>query len=172
MQCPCGSGLSFDACCNRYIGGAALAPTAEALMRSRYTAYTRGDIDYIEKTHAPETRAAFDAGAARDWAAQSEWLGLQIVSTEGGRADDRAGVVTFAASYRQDGVTVEHREVSRFRRTGLGEWLFVEGATRANPRFDREVVTLPKARRETPKAGRNDPCPCGSGRKFKKCCAA
>jgi SEC-C motif-containing protein len=141
-------------------------------MRSRYSAYTQGDIDYIERTHAPETRASFDATAARDWAARSDWLGLEIVSTEAGHADGDKGVVSFAATYRQAGQTIEHREVSRFRRTASGAWLFVDGDTQARPRIDPASPVLPNVRRETPKVGRNDPCPCGSGRKFKKCCGA
>ena len=137
-------------------------------MRSRYTAYTRGDIAYIERTHAPETRAAFDPTAARDWAAQSDWLGLEIVSTEAGGVDDDSGVVAFAATYRQAGQTIVHREVSRFRKTASGAWLFVDGRAPASPDID----ALPNALRATPKVGRNDPCPCGSGKKFKQCCGA
>jgi SEC-C motif domain protein len=136
-------------------------------MRSRYTAYTRSDIDYIERTHAPETRGAFEASAARDWASRSRWLGLEIVSTEAGRADDDTGVVSFAATYQQAGQTIVHREVSRFRKNASGEWLFVDGRAPASPKVDP-----PEARRTTPKIGRNDPCSCGSGRKFKKCCGA
>ena len=67
MRCPCGSGKDFDQCCGPYLSGRAEPPTAEALMRSRYVAYTRGDIDYIGRTTAPGK--PFDAGAARAWVA-------------------------------------------------------------------------------------------------------
>ncbi|MFN5454117.1 YchJ family protein, partial [Bradyrhizobium sp.] len=70
MSCPCGSDLPLDRCCGPYLSGDATPPTAEALMRSRYTAYTRGDIGYIAATLAVDKRAAFDAAAARQWASR------------------------------------------------------------------------------------------------------
>ena len=60
VHCPCGNSQSYAACCGRYLDGNETAPTAEALMRSRYTAFVRGDIDYLEETLAPDTRDAFD----------------------------------------------------------------------------------------------------------------
>ena len=130
-------------------------------MRSRYAAYTLGDIDYIARTLAPESRAAFDATAARAWSAGADWMGLRILAAEQGGVGDHAGVVEFIATYRQDGRVVEHRERSRFRRDDDGGWQFVDGAASGR------AVAAPAA-----KAGRNEPCPCGSGRKFKKCCGA
>ena len=127
-------------------------------MRSRYVASVRGDIDYIARTLAPESRASFDAPAARAWSLGADWRGLKILATEQGQVGDSLGVVEFVATYRQDGRIVEHRERSRFRRGDLGEWLFVEGTASGGA--------------AAAKAGRNDPCPCGSGRKFKKCCGA
>ena len=130
-------------------------------MRSRYVAYTRGDIDYIARTLAPESRAGFDADAVRAWSLGADWMGLRILATEQGQAGDSLGRVDFIATYRQDGRVVEHRERSRFRRGDLGQWLFVEGAAGGG-------APAPV----TAKVGRNEPCPCGSGRKFKKCCGA
>ena len=96
-QCPCGSGKSFSACCEPYLTGAADAPTAEALMRSRYTAYTLNKTAYIESSHDPETRDSLDLEATGRWAGESEWLGLKILRTEaGGKKDDR-GIVEFEA---------------------------------------------------------------------------
>jgi SEC-C motif domain protein len=164
MQCPCGSPLPFDVCCGPYLDGEQRPQTAEALMRSRYSAYTRGDIAYIAQTLAADKRGAFDAAAAKAWATRATWLGLRIVSTARGQPDDVDGVVTFIATYREGGKTVEHHEVSQFRRDADGAWRFVEGDTRA--------TVVNQAR--TPgaaKVGRNDPCPCGSGRKSKFCCA-
>jgi SEC-C motif-containing protein len=152
MQCPCGSNLSFDACCGPFLRGEAHAPTAEALMRSRYTAYTFKNIDYIANTFAPESRLKFNRQAATQWAEQANWLSLRVVSTEKGQAADQEGVVEFIAKYRQLWQTIAHHERSRFRKSGQGLWLFVEG--------------------ETPKLGRNEPCPCGSGKKYKQCCGA
>ena len=164
MQCPCGSGLPFDRCCGPYLRGDETPPTAEALMRSRYTAYTRGDIAYIEATLAPDRRSAFDAVAAKTWAMRATWSGLRIVSTARGQESDVDGVVSFVATYREGGKTIEHHEVSQFRRDDDGAWRFAEGDTRA------VVTEQKKSAAGTAKAGRNDPCPCGSGKKSKFCC--
>jgi SEC-C motif-containing protein len=125
-------------------------------MRSRYVAYTRADIDYIARTLAPESQDDFDPSAAANWAKQSTWLGLRIVRTERGEASDDDGVVEFVATYSAGGQRVEHHERSEFRKGGDGQWLFMRGAPPA----------------PAPKVGRNDPCPCGSGKKYKKCCGA
>jgi SEC-C motif-containing protein len=162
MSCACGSSLPFDRCCGPYISGDAPPPTAEALMRSRYTAYTRGDIGYIAATLAADRRGAFDAAVAKAWATRATWLGLRIVSTARGKEGDADGIVSFVATYREAGKTIEHHEVSQFRRDD-GAWRFVEGDTRA-------VVTEPKRAAGAAKVGRNDPCPCGSGKKYKFCC--
>ena len=60
MSCPCGGGETLEECCGRYLSGEAKAPTAEALMRSRYTAVTKGQVDYLFETHHPKTRDDFD----------------------------------------------------------------------------------------------------------------
>lgn len=157
--CPCGSGATLDACCGQYIFGGKPAPTAEALMRSRYTAYTLCEIDYLKKSLAPSLHEAHDPEAVRQWAENSEWLGLEITEAlDGGETDD-TGIVEFAATYAMDGTTHVHRERSHFQRMD-GQWFYVEG----------DVIGGPPFRRETPKVGRNEPCPCGSGKKFKKCC--
>ena len=178
MRCPCGSDNGFDRCCGPYLSGEAEPPTAEALMRSRYVAYTRGDIAYIARTTAPELLAGFDAPSARTWAAEATWLGLRVVMTEGGGAEDTVGEVEFVATYRQGGATIAHHERSRFRRTGRGEWKFVAG--RAVPPVAVESRSFAASAAEkqptfasaAQKIGRNDPCACGSGKKFKKCCGA
>lgn len=171
MRCPCGSESSFDQCCGPFLAGRASPLTAEALMRSRYSAYALGEIDYVERTTAPESRAAFDSGAARAWSTESTWLGLRIVATDGGGADSDAGIVEFVATYRRAGATLAHRERSRFRRTEGGQWRYVDGDSGSVHVGERRPSTLPFAG-AAPKVGRNDPCPCGSGRKFKKCCGA
>ena len=139
-------------------------------MRSRYTAYTRGDIDYIANTLAAENRAAFDRAAAKAWATQSKWLGLRILSVESGGPADREGVVEFVATYRLGGERIEHHEVSQFRRGERGAWRFVSGDTGARLIDQRPHGSAPQAVRSAAKVGRNDPCPCGSGKKYKKCC--
>ena len=70
--CPCGSGVEFDRCCGPILAGQP-APSAEALMRSRYTAFVRHDIDHIERSCAPETHAAFSRADAERVAQECEW---------------------------------------------------------------------------------------------------
>lgn len=159
MSCPCGSSRDYASCCGPFIEGDAKAPTAEQLMRSRYTAYVRARIDYITKTHDPSTRSSHDEEAARAWAESAEWMGLEILSTEAGGANDERGEVEFIARYRNEDGEQEHREISEFRKHH-GAWYFTSG----------KVLGLQPVRRDSPKVGRNDPCPCGSGKKFKKCC--
>lgn len=174
MNCPCGSNQPYDACCEPYISGKALPPTAEKLMRSRYTAYTKCDIDYIKKTLAPESRADFDVVSTKKWAKESEWKGLKILSTKAGTASDKKGVVEFIATYTVDGKTQDHHEVSEFRKDNKDQWLFVSGESHThNEGEDHHHAPKPVTIvRETPKIGRNEPCPCGSGKKYKKCCGA
>jgi len=157
-QCPCGSGKAYAACCEPYIRGEKIAPTAEALMRSRYTAYTKKEISYIESSNDPDTRDSLDLEATSRWAEESEWLGLKILRVEEGGQKDVRGMVEFEARYRQNGEEVQHHEESIFVKRG-DSWYFHDGH-----RPSRTVV------REEPKLGRNDPCPCGSGKKYKKCC--
>jgi SEC-C motif-containing protein len=159
MACDCGRPEPFDRCCGRFLAGEP-APTAEALMRSRYTAHVRGDVDYILATFDSSTRGRVDRAEVGRWARESEWLGLEVLATERGGATDEEGVVEFRARYRSGGAIVVHHERSRFRRHD-GRWYYVDGDF---------VKPTPASR--APSAGRNDPCPCGSGKKFKKCCGA
>ena len=120
--CPCGSGSAFDDCCGPYLGGAP-APTAVALMRSRYTAFALGDEDHLFRTWHPRTRPR-----PPYWAPGTSWTGLRVVAVEGGGEADDEGIVTFEASWRDGatGRTGAQRERSRFeRRRGL--WVYVSG---------------------------------------------
>jgi SEC-C motif-containing protein len=158
-ECPCGSGKEFEGCCSPLINGEQAATTAEALMRSRYSAYVNGVIDYLGETLHPDYRNDYDAAATRKWAEQSDWCGLEIRSVEQGGENDDEGMVEFVASYKTKGTIYHHHELSRFCRH-QGRWYYVDGKI-APP----ETVT-----RSEPRVGRNDPCPCGSGKKYKKCC--
>ncbi len=158
-QCPCGSGLKLDDCCGAIIAGAP-APTAEALMRSRYTAFARGQIDYLADTLAPESRGDFDPIEAGNTASEAVWQGLEVRAVAEGGPDDETGSVEFVARFRWHGEPRVHHELASFRRE-QGRWVCVGGDM--NPKGPpRQVV----------KVGRNDPCPCGSGKKYKKCCGA
>lgn len=176
MPCPCGTSLELSACCAPYIEGRARPETAEQLMRSRYTAYTQADVNYLEKTLAPESRPDFDRDEARRWALQSKWKGLKVLRTEGGTASDETGVVEFVATYVQGGKGVDHHEVSQFRKAKNGQWLFIDGDSHTHAEGEghqhHHHVKVETHRRLEPKIGRNDPCSCGSGAKYKKCCGA
>ena len=157
--CPCGSGKSFPKCCKPYIDGSTPAPTAEALMRSRYTAYAKGAVDFIMETHHPDTRDEISRDATEEWASGSEWMGLEIINCVSGGENDNEGSVEFSARYRgSDRAIVNHHEISSFEKSG-GRWYFKDARMVNNPQ-----------KRDSPKVGRNDPCPCGSGKKYKKCC--
>jgi SEC-C motif-containing protein len=157
-KCPCGSGRAYKDCCGPYISGKVAAPTAEALMRSRYAAYAKHEIDYLMDTILEDRSGKPDPESTRRWAEESEWLGLEIISTEAGGPADERGMVEFIARYRQEGRDQEHHEVSQFVRRN-GRWFFKSG------RVLTDTVV-----RSAPKVGRNEPCPCGSGKKYKHCC--
>ena len=159
MDCPCGANVPYAECCGPVITGARPAATAEELMRARYTAYTRAEIDFLTESLHPDAREGHDPGLARAWAEDSEWHGLEILGTENGGPDDDAGTVEFAATYTYEGEFERYHEVAGFVRED-GRWYFVEG---------RRGVQRPVVH-EGPKVGRNDPCPCGSGKKHKRCC--
>jgi len=157
-QCPCGSNREYSECCGQYISGGAKAPTAEALMRSRYSAYVEHEIDYIINTCVLRDQKDIDYKSTRDWSEQSKWLGLKIISTEKGGIADNEGVVEFEAAYEKDGLRDTHHENAKFKKE-KDEWLYVDGN-----------ITTRTVVRSSPKTGRNDPCPCGSGKKYKHCC--
>lgn len=166
MSCPCGSQKDFSTCCEPYILGQQNPPTPEALMRSRYSAHVKQAFSYLRETLAPEVRAQFNEKEVRDWAS-SEWLGLEIISAESNK-------VEFTAKYKSKGKIFEHHEISKFRKIG-DRWYFIDGDHHVHEdgkgHHHHHEPQTPIVREE-PKMGRNDPCPCGSGKKYKKCCAA
>jgi SEC-C motif-containing protein len=165
--CPCRSldqnKLNYESCCAPFIEGKKKAPTAEALMRSRYAAYVVKNIRYIDQTQITVENEVFDQEEALKWAESSEWLGLEIKKTQKGEANDNTGVVEFIAHYKDkaSGTELRHHETSLFQKRD-GEWKFKEG----------QIHGAQPVKRLEPKLGRNDPCSCGSGKKFKKCCGA
>ncbi|MGI5479731.1 YchJ family protein [Streptomyces lavendofoliae] len=119
--CPCGLPAAYAACCGRFHSGEALAPTAELLMRSRYSAFVAGDEPYLLRTWAPATRPA-----AVDFDPAMRWTGLEIVATTDGTLFHTTGTVTFVARYTHRGEPGAMREHSRFERAG-GAWVYVDG---------------------------------------------
>jgi SEC-C motif domain protein len=157
--CTCGSIREFDDCCGPIIGGA-LPGTAEELLRSRYTAFALGNTDYLVDTLTPDIRDTFDQIEAESTAAGADWQSLEVRTVTGGGVDDETGSIEFVATFRLHGQNRIHHELSQFRREE-GRWMCAGGQT--NPKPPPVQVA---------KVGRNDPCPCGSGKKFKKCCGA
>ena len=156
QTCPCGSGSLFSACCEPIVNGTRESETAEELMRARYSAFVTGAIDFIVNSTHSHTRKEIDLDFIREWSQTSDWLGLQIIETK--QVNDNKAFVSFEAQYTQNGKDQNHREKSLFEREE-GQWRFVTGDELKNP----------TVRYETLRPGRNDPCPCGSGKKYKKC---
>ena len=159
--CPCGSGRTLAECCLPVIKRERSAATAEELMRSRYTAFVTNDVDWIMDSHHPDTVGEINRDEVEQWSSSSEWLGLQVRDTEAGGPDDDEGSVTFRARYKVQAQQIDHVEKAHFERDG-GEWRFHSVI---------EDDAAPELVPVTPRSevGRNDPCPCGSGKKYKKC---
>ncbi|GAA2142028.1 YchJ family metal-binding protein [Arthrobacter humicola] len=120
-NCPCLSGEQYADCCGRFHRGDAEAPTAEQLMRSRYSAFVVRDEEYLLRTWHPTTRPA-----ALGLDADMQWRRLDILSTSRGGPLDTEGTVEFAAHYRHDGERGVQRETSRFVREGR-RWYYLDG---------------------------------------------
>jgi SEC-C motif-containing protein len=158
-QCPCGTGLAYTDCCEPIIKGQRPAETAEALMRARYSAYVKVETDFIfESTHAKH-RDGYDHIGTKEWAENAEWQGLEIIAATHGGSADTTGEVEFIARFSEKGEPRVHHELGLFKKENE-TWFFTDG----------KAVTRKPVVRTAPKIGRNDPCICGSGQKFKKCC--
>ncbi|KQZ08067.1 zinc-binding protein [Agromyces sp. Root1464] len=120
-RCPCRSGNTFGDCCGPLLARIAVAPSAVQLMRSRYTAFAVGDVDYLRATWHPDTRPR-----DLDLDDETRWIALEIVATERGGPFDRDGEVEFRASYRSPDERGVLHERSRFTREG-GSWFYVDG---------------------------------------------
>ena len=148
--CPCGLGAAYSRCCGPLHSGAAVATTPEQLMRSRYSAYVLLNEQYLRQSWHPATRPA-QLGLA----AEIEWLGLTIIDAPA--PGQREGWVEFRARLQTGGRLEQLHERSRFLHEE-GRWLYIDGQLHTD--------TKPA------KIGRNEPCPCGSGRKYKQCCGS
>jgi len=144
QPCPCGSQKAYGDCCQPFHQGQA-APTPEALMRSRYSAFAVEDADYLSATWHSQTRPG-----NLTLEADTQWLKLEVVSSS---EEGDSGKVSFVATFREKQEWLRLSEESSFVREN-GRWYYLDG----NASF------------EPLKPGRNDSCPCGSGKKFKKCC--
>jgi len=155
MLCLCGSGMSQSDCCHLLHCGAKFAPTAEALMRSRYSAYVMKNESYLLETWDRNSRpTTIDFAREED----IEWRYLQIINIKKGGTKDRKGIVEFKAYYRQDGEEYAMNEVSRFVKK-TGRWFYLDGIVKSVGKVEQPSHQ-----------GKNAPCSCGSGKKFKRCC--
>ena len=121
-HCPCGSGEQYADCCGRYIEGEALPPTAEALMRSRYTAYVENNLDYLVETDMHEV----DLEATRAWMQKASFHKLEIIKTYRGKPLDKKGRVEFKAWFTENGEEKVHHELSDFEKY-KGRWYYSGG---------------------------------------------
>lgn len=158
-HCPCGSEKKFTDCCEPFINGEKTPATAEELLRSRYSAFTISNVAYIVNTTSPNQRNQMSEDAIKKWADDSEWKKLEIIDIKNGSADAQETQIEFIAHYVLKDMKQHHHEIATFKKYD-GKWLFEDGKTVSHEQF----------KRETPKVGRNDPCSCGSGKKYKKCC--
>ena len=121
MDCPCCSGKAYEECCMPYHDAEVFAPTAEALMRSRYAAFVVHDADYLFETTLPTRRKFHRKNEYLQWAEENEWLGLEIVATPA------ANIVEFKATFKlKNGQVYIQHERSRFKQSG-GKWYYADG---------------------------------------------
>ena len=154
IQCPCGSQTEYIACCGLFLDKSQHAPNPEALMRSRYTAFTQARVDYLKQTMRGKPLENFDEVSTALWAKQVKWISLKVIDSYLDDKDENSGYVEFIASYRDQGKKLAIHELSKFQRFE-GLWFYTEGRQ-------------PKANRN-PKISRNAPCYCGSQKKYKNC---
>jgi SEC-C motif-containing protein len=125
IDCPCGSGKIFQGCCGQWLSEKQSVPTAEALMRSRYTAYVLKNVDYLVKTTLPASREPDLAESIRDWIGQVTWQKLHVLQVEAGGRSDTEGTVEFIAEFIGPHGADRHHERSLFKKV-RGCWFYAE----------------------------------------------
>jgi SEC-C motif domain protein len=154
QPCPCGSGKTYGLCCGPVHKGLRVAATSEELMRARFSAHALDDYAFLHRTYRPTAGTPFVPEADNP---TTEWTRLEIHGTGPGKAPDYA-FVEFSAYGLEQGVEHVLHEKAEFLNE-KGAWIYTK-ALREGP-----APTV-----SSKKAGRNDPCPCGSGKKYKHCC--
>jgi SEC-C motif-containing protein len=152
--CPCGSQHDYQDCCALFIEQHQLPQTPEQLMRSRYTAYTLAQIDYIKQSMSDKASIGFDEAEAKRWSQKVIWIGLEVLHTS--MSSPQQGFVEFCAQYIDNNQLNAIHERSEFR-LKQNKWFYVDGTTASSPTPQKQKIM------------RNDPCPCNSGKKFKNC---
>lgn len=153
--CPCGSQTTYDQCCGIYIDTKVYPQTPEQLMRSRYTAYSLANIDYIIKTMKGIPLTNFNANEAKEWAQSITWLRLQVLQAY--LETPEKGFVEFSAAFIDRNTLKVIHELSEFHKEN-DVWFYVHGINKELP-----------DKKNKHKIARNSPCPCGNGKKFKNC---
>ena len=163
-NCPCGTGTPYEMCCGMYHNNPGSAPTAEALMRSRYSAFAVGKFDYIAATQKLKEDPKQTSKDISESNQHTQWIKLEISETSEGLEKDKEGMVSFSAHFKEGKHIGKLSERSLFKKT-KNQWFYISG--------EHEVEkNTPLVNSVEMNVGRNDPCICGSGKKFKKCCAA
>ena len=156
--CPCGSEITLSECCGLLLAGEQYAATAEQLMRSRYSAYVLNNDKYLTSTWHPSSRSL---DISDDDQKKPDWQGLEVIQTVAGKPDDIEGTVEFIAHFKINNRVGRLHEKSRFIKEE-GRWYYLDGEEQKAP--TQKTIT------RNEKIGRNQPCPCGSGKKYKRCC--
>ncbi|MCJ8313697.1 MAG: YchJ family protein [Saccharospirillaceae bacterium] len=144
--CFCDSLQLFKDCCEPFLSNTSKPDTCEQLMRSRYSAYVTANIDYLIQTTAEESREESDAETMKQWAQQANWIKLELINASENQ-------VEFKAYYILGNKLEAIHETSDFIKEN-DSWVYLDGDAHMH------VYDI----------GRNEPCPCKSGKKFKKCC--
>lgn len=186
--CPCGSQKKYSDCCEPLLVGQKIATTPEALMRSRYTAFAVKNIDYLFSSMTPELQQETDRDDMADFAEEVDsWVKLEVISAPVPEAD--CGTVEFAAYFMYEDEQQRIHENSKFIKQD-GRWFYAGHEHQCGSHDHDDEQDDDENYEDHPhhvhdehcnhhhhepyraeiKIGRNDPCPCGSGKKYKKCC--
>lgn len=157
QTCYCCSNQPFESCCEPYLTGKEKPKTPEALMRSRYSAFVLKDIPYIDATMKGKAKQKADLDQTALWLENVAWLNLSVKQSK--TPTPTTGTVHFVARFQENGEEQQIEEVSQFKKIA-GSWYYIQG----------KQANLTSKQGSAEKIGRNEPCSCGSGKKFKHCC--
>ena len=179
LHCPCGSQKNYSECCGPLLNGEQFAATPEALMRSRYTAFTQKNADYLFASMTPELQQQNDHEDLQDFVEEVDsWVRLEIINAPTISSYTTEGNVEFAAYFMYDDEQQRIHENSHFIKQN-DQWLYAghihQCSSHGHAHKHHDDDEDHHHHHQEPyiaetKVGRNDLCPCGSGKKFKKCC--
>lgn len=162
MLCPCCSQKSYDQCCEPIHQDSQQAQSPEQLMRARYSAHVTKNVEFVIQTYHSSCQAELEAQAIAE-SVDSDWVELDVIDAP--EHSETEGFVEFKAYFEEDGKRYCLHERSRFVKENQA-WRYIDGVmpeqVALDPRLNQTIAKT--------KIGRNDPCLCGSGKKFKKCC--